>query len=73
MNITKETKLSEILERYPWLREELPKVNEKYKMMNTPLGRMMIKKATIADVSKRSGTDEQVLIGKLTKLIEARE
>lgn len=71
MNITKETKLSEILERHPWLRQELPKINEKYKMINTPLGRMMVKKATIADVSKRSGTDEQVLIGKLTKMIDA--
>ena len=38
MEITKETKLSDLLDQYPWLKEELSKVNDKFKMLNTPIG-----------------------------------
>ena len=33
MEITRETKLSDLLVRYPWLKEELAKVNDKFKML----------------------------------------
>ena len=69
MNITRETKLAELLREYPWLREEIVKVNEKFSMLNNPLGKVMEKKATIAEMSKKSGMDEDVLIEKLAELI----
>ena len=71
MEITKETKLSDLLARYPWLKEELSKVNEKFKMLNTPMGKIMMGKATIAEMSKRSGMDADVIIGKISELIKA--
>ena len=73
MEITKETKLSDLLARYPWLKEELSKVNEKFKMLNTPMGKIMIGKATIAEMSKRSGMDSDAIIGKISELIKARQ
>ena len=72
MEITKETKLSDLLGQYPWLKEELSKVNDKFKMLNTPMGKIMIGKATIAEMGKRSGMDSDVIIGKICKLIETR-
>ena len=69
MNITRETKLAELLREYPWLREEIVKVNDKFSMLNSPLGKIMEKKATIAEMSKKSGMDEDVLIAKITELI----
>ena len=69
MNITRETKLAELLREYPWLREEIVKVNEKFSMLNSPLGKVMEKKATIAEMSKKSGMDEDVLIEELAELI----
>ena len=71
MEITKETKLSDLLGQYPWLKEELSKVNEKFKMLNTPMGKIMMGKATIAEMSKRSGMDADVIIGKISELIKA--
>ena len=71
MEITKETKLFDLLARYPWLREELSKVNEKFKMLNTPMGKIMMDKATIDEMSKRSGMDADVIIGKISELIKA--
>lgn len=72
MEITKETKLSDLLGQYPWLKEELSKVNNKFKMLNTPMGKIMMGKATIAEMSKRSGMDADVIIGKVSELIKAR-
>ena len=71
MEIIKETKLSDLLGRYPWLKEELSKVNDKFKMLNTPMGKIMMGKATIAEMSKKSGMDADAIIGKISKLIEA--
>ena len=71
MEITKETKLSDLLVQYPWLKEELSKVNDKFKMLNTPMGKIMMGKATIAEMSKRSGIDADVIIGKISELIKA--
>ena len=73
MEITKETKLSDLLGHYPWLKEELSKVNEKFKMLNTPMGKIMMGKATIAEMSKRSGMDPDAIIGKICGLIEAHQ
>ncbi len=69
MNITRETKLAKLLKQYPWLRSEIAKVNDKFSMLNSPLGKIMEKKATIAEMSKKSGMDEDVLIEKLAELI----
>ena len=71
MEIIKETKLSDLLGRYPWLKEELSKVNDKFKMLNTPMGKIMMGKVTIAEMSKRSGMDANAIIVKIGELIKA--
>ena len=71
MNITRETKLAELLKEYPWFREEIAKVNDKFSMLNSPLGKIMEKKATIAEMSKKSGMDEDALIVRIAELIRA--
>ena len=70
MEITKETKLSDLLGKYPWLKEELSKINSKFKMLNTPMGKIMMGKATIAEMCKRSGMDPDAIIGKISELIK---
>ena len=69
MEINKETKLSDLIAQYPWLKEEMAKVNEKFKMLNSPIGKMMMGKATIAEMSKKSGMEAEVIIGKIKELI----
>jgi hypothetical protein len=46
MDITKETKLKELLENHPQLKEKLTEINPKFKMMNTPMGKVLLGKAT---------------------------
>ncbi|MEE3468507.1 MAG: DUF1858 domain-containing protein [Eubacterium sp.] len=70
MEITKETKLSDLVSQYPWLKEELSTVNDKFKMLNTPMGKVMMGKATISEMSKKSGMDADAIIGKIRELID---
>lgn len=73
MNITKGTKLADLLAEYPWLKDEIAKVNDKFKMLNSPLGKVMAKKATIADMSEKSGMDADEIIKGLTDLISSHK
>ena len=70
MEINKETKLSDLIAQYPWLKEEMAKVNEKFKMLNSPIGKIMMGKATIVEMSKKSGMEAEAIIGKIKELIE---
>ena len=70
MEITKETKLADLIAQYPWLKEEMAKVNEKFKMLNSPIGKIMLGKATIVEMSKKSGMEAEAIIGKIKELIE---
>ena len=69
MEITKDTRLADLIAQYPWLKREMAKVNEKFKMLNSPIGKMMMGKATIAEMSKKSGMEAEVIIGKIKELI----
>lgn len=73
MEITKDTKLKDLISTYPWLKDEMAKVNDKFKMLNTPVGKVMLGKATIIEMSKKSGMDSDVLISRISHLIKAHE
>ena len=67
--ITAETRLSDLIAQYPWLKGEMAKVNEKFKMLNSTIGKMMMGKATIAEMSKKSGMEAEAIIEKIKGLI----
>lgn len=69
MEITRETKLKDLLVAYPWLKTEITKVSEKFKMLNTPIGKIMVNKVTIEEMSNRSGVNTDVLIQRIEALI----
>jgi len=71
MEINAQTKLTDILDKYSWLPDELAKLDGRFKIIKTPVGKMMIKNATIADAVQKTGLQEDVLIAELQKLIAA--
>lgn len=73
MEITKDTKLKDLIITYPWLKDEMVKVNNKFKMLNTPVGKVMLGKATITEMSKKSDMDADVLISRISDLIKAHK
>ena len=64
------TRLKDLLAAHPWLKDELPSVNPAFKVLKSPLARIMIPRATVAMMSERSGMDLQDLIAAISRLIE---
>ncbi|MBQ2631533.1 MAG: hypothetical protein IJG13_17790 [Kiritimatiellae bacterium] len=46
MEINGQTKLADILAEYPFMKTGMVEINGKFKMLQTPMGKMMAKKAT---------------------------
>ena len=67
--ITGATRLKDLLEQHSWLKAKLPEINPAFKMLSTPLARIMIPKATVAMMSERSGMPLAELIAQLQRVI----
>ena len=68
-DITGATRLKDLLEQHSWLKAKLPEINPAFKMLSTPLARIMIPKATVAMMSERSGMPLTELIAQLQRVI----
>ena len=73
MEFTKDTKLKDILKEYPWLLDEAIKMNPKFKVAKTPIGKALINKADLAEASKRTGIDVDTIIAKHKEFIAEHE
>lgn len=73
MEITRDTKLKDLISTYPWLKDEITKVNNRFKMLNTPVGKVMLGKATIAEMSRKSGMELDIIISKISELVESHK
>ena len=69
VEITASTRLKDLLEHHPWLKGTLAEINPAFKMLSSPLARIMIPKATVGMMSERSGMDLQSLIDAIKKRI----
>ncbi|MBQ9264575.1 MAG: DUF1858 domain-containing protein [Clostridia bacterium] len=65
------TKVQDVMTAYPWLKDEAIKLDARFKLLDSPLAKMLIKRATIADASKRTGFPVETIIAEVTKMIEA--
>ena len=74
MNITENTKINDLMKKYPWLLDEVIKIDERVKIVKrNPLAKMFLKNATIKGVSELAGMDVNTLIEQISNLIEQRE
>lgn len=69
MEITRDTRLSDVLREYPWLLEEAVKLDSRFRMLDSPLGRLLMRRATVAELSRRTGIAEDVLVSRIRELI----
>ena len=73
MKITEETKLTELLEHYPWMAEEAIRLDERFRIVNSPMGRLLLRNATIADLGKKAGLPPQEIMDKIGEMIAQKE
>ena len=67
--LTESTRLEDILNAFPWLKDELSTISPVFKALKTPLARIMIPKATAGDLSRHRGLSSDELTSALLALI----
>ncbi len=62
MKLTKDTRLKDLLAAYPWLIDEAVKLDERFQALRSPLGKLLIGHATVAEAARKVGAtpDEAV-------------
>lgn len=70
IEINENTRLTDILDEYPWIKDELPKIDKKFKLLKTPIGKVMMRKADVSGMSRRSGMSVDEIISMLNNLIK---
>lgn len=73
MQLNAETRLQDLADAYPWLIEKVASMDPRLKVANTMIGRALIKKSTIQDVSRLSGYAVDQIIPELQKLLDEHE
>ena len=73
MTFTRETKVNEILNTYPWLVDELIKYNAQFKKLKSPIVRAAISKATLDDACNYIKVDFDTLVNELNGIIEKHD
>ena len=72
-DITKETTVGALFGQYPWLKDELVKLGDQFKLLDNPLVRGLIQKATLAAVGQKVGMDGDSIVKKITALVLAHK
>ena len=73
MEINGQTKLKDILAAYPWLPDALIQIDPRFRIINNPIGKMLIRTATVEDAAKKAGYPVDQVLDELQKLIAKHE
>ncbi len=73
MEITKDTKILDLFNAYPALKEHLPTINENFAILSSPIAEFMLSKATIGIACERTGMSEEALIGAIKLFIDGKD
>ena len=67
--LTGDTKLKSLLQKYPELKEKLIGYNKRFSMINSPMAKVILPLATIKMMSEQSGIPKEELIEKIKEFI----
>lgn len=73
MELNANTRLKDILAAYPWLPDTLVKIDSRFGIINNPVGKLLIRTATVGDACKKAGYSADAALEELKKLIHEHE
>ena len=70
IELTAATMLKDVLQVAPQVRKGLETISPRFQMLNSPMGKIMMGKVTLGDMSQRSGVPLEELIEKIGRLMD---
>ena len=71
MEFNENTRIADLVAAYPWLPEAVARMDPRLRIVNTPIGQALIRRATLGDASKRTGFSMEEIRAELNRLIAA--
>ncbi len=68
--LNENTRLKDIMAAYPWLKDEAMQMDERLRVLDSPLVRVLLGRATIRDAGKRSGFPAEAIIAEIEKMVD---
>ena len=68
--ITPDTKLKVLLKQYPFLKKRLVEISSAFRMLQSPLGKLIVSRADVKMMSEKSGVPLERLIEGITNIIK---
>lgn len=73
MDFNENTRLRDILAAYPWLPDTLVQMDSRFKIIQNPIGKLLIRTASLGDACKKASYPLDLVVQELKKLIAAHE
>lgn len=70
IELTAATMLKDVLQVAPQVRKGLETISPRFQMLNSPMGKIMMGKVTLGDMSQRSGVPLEELIEKIGRFMD---
>lgn len=70
IELTAATMLKDVLQVAPQVRKGLETISPRFQMLNSPVGKIMMGKVTLGDMSQRSGVPLEELTEKIGRLMD---
>lgn len=70
MEINENTRLQDLLDQYPWLKDEAIQIHEKFRLLDNPIVKALVKKSTLRDLSQRAGIPMEQLTSTIRELLK---
>ena len=73
MEMNENTRLKDIMKEYPWLLDEAVEMDERLKVLKSPMAKMLLSRADLKEAAKRSGHSAEEIIAKIRELVKEHE
>ena len=73
IRVKADTPLRDILDAYPWLPEELIRLEPRFRIIRSPLMQVLIRRSTVADAAKKVGQPVEKLLDRFEQIIREHE
>lgn len=73
MEINKDTRLIDLISEYPWITDLAKQIDERFAIIDSPIGKMLIKKYTLEDIARKGNIELDKLLDEVKRYIAEHE
>ena len=73
MEITRDTKVGELMKEYTWMLDEAVKIDDRLAILKNPIAGAVFRRFSVADAAGQTGMSEQEIMDRIQALIAEHE